>query len=258
MPSKMFAPSGMIPTAAEREVQRQWDEPRTSTPGSSALRVDRSSTDLPSAVAGRAEIGSRLRVRTGDRRPYVESITARPTWSTGPQREKVDEMLVTPTGLRTAPETVNEPIPQQSSAADWVECGTRGGPDHYPAGPLRHRRRPAGTRRAPLGSRLAAALRRMAADANQPRHPHYLRHYTYLEGARMARERRGVNGEAVNAIISVACVGYDAARIRHLQPAVVARAQRLRAPLRGLTRTRTARRAERSCRSQRRGPKLAR
>jgi hypothetical protein len=43
------------------------------------------------------------------------------------------------------------------------------------------------TRRDPLGSRIAAALRRMVADANQPRHP-YLRHYAYLEGARMARE----------------------------------------------------------------------
>jgi carbon starvation protein len=25
VPSRMFAPSGMIPTAVEREVQRQWD-----------------------------------------------------------------------------------------------------------------------------------------------------------------------------------------------------------------------------------------
>jgi carbon starvation protein len=33
IPSKMFAPSGLIPTAAEREVQRQWDAPRASTSG---------------------------------------------------------------------------------------------------------------------------------------------------------------------------------------------------------------------------------
>jgi carbon starvation protein len=26
VPSRIFAPSGMIPTAAEKEVQRQWDE----------------------------------------------------------------------------------------------------------------------------------------------------------------------------------------------------------------------------------------
>ena len=26
MPSRIFAPSGMIPTAAEKEVQKQWDE----------------------------------------------------------------------------------------------------------------------------------------------------------------------------------------------------------------------------------------
>ena len=25
MPSRIFAPSGLIPTAAEKEVQRQWD-----------------------------------------------------------------------------------------------------------------------------------------------------------------------------------------------------------------------------------------
>jgi carbon starvation protein len=25
VPSRLFAPSGMIPTAAEREVQKQWD-----------------------------------------------------------------------------------------------------------------------------------------------------------------------------------------------------------------------------------------
>ncbi len=27
VPSKLFAPSGLIPTAAERELQRQWDAP---------------------------------------------------------------------------------------------------------------------------------------------------------------------------------------------------------------------------------------
>jgi carbon starvation protein len=29
----MFAPSGLIATAAEREVQRQWDAPQASMPG---------------------------------------------------------------------------------------------------------------------------------------------------------------------------------------------------------------------------------
>lgn len=33
VPSKRFAPAGLIPTAAERGVQRQWDEPPTSAPG---------------------------------------------------------------------------------------------------------------------------------------------------------------------------------------------------------------------------------
>lgn len=96
-------------------------------------------------------------------------------------------MLVTPTGLRAAPETVNEPIPQQSSAAPSVEAAP---PEVlittqqvlFGSAVVQ------GTHRAPLGSRLAAAVRRMVAEANQPRHPHYPRHYTYLESARMARE----------------------------------------------------------------------
>lgn len=32
VPSRFFAPSGLIPTAAEREVQRRWDAPPMSTP----------------------------------------------------------------------------------------------------------------------------------------------------------------------------------------------------------------------------------
>ena len=93
-------------------------------------------------------------------------------------------MLVTPTGLRTAPLT--QPIPQPSAAAPAVEAA--------PAEVLISTQQvlfdtavAARTRRAPLGGRIAAALRRMAADANKPRHP-YLRHYAYLESARMARE----------------------------------------------------------------------
>ncbi|HEX5256050.1 MAG TPA: hypothetical protein VFW69_19670 [Mycobacterium sp.] len=95
-------------------------------------------------------------------------------------------MLVTPTGLRTASDTVNEPIAQPSSAAPSAEAA--------PAEVLITTQQvlfgtavAQGTRRAPLGSRIAAALRRMAADANRPRHP-YLRHYAYIEDARMARE----------------------------------------------------------------------
>lgn len=93
-------------------------------------------------------------------------------------------MLVTPTGLRTAP--VNEPIPQPPAAAPSVEAA--------PAEVLISTQQVLfgtavvqGTRRAPLASRVTSALRRMAADANRPRHP-YLRHYAYLEDARMARE----------------------------------------------------------------------
>lgn len=96
-------------------------------------------------------------------------------------------MLVTPTGLRTTPGIANEPIAQQSSAALSVDAA--------PAEVLINAQQVLfgsavvqGTRRAPLGSRLAAALRRMAAEANHPRHPHYPGHHAYLEGARMARE----------------------------------------------------------------------
>jgi hypothetical protein len=91
-------------------------------------------------------------------------------------------MLVTSTGLRTAP----EPIPQPSSAAPAVEAA--------PAAVLISTQQVLfdtavvqRTRRSPLRSRIAAGLRQMVADANRPRQP-YLRHYAYLENARMARE----------------------------------------------------------------------
>ena len=93
-------------------------------------------------------------------------------------------MLVTSTGLRTAPDT--QPIAQPSSAAPAVETA--------PAEVLISTQQVLfdtavvqRTRRTPLASRIGAALRQMVADANRPRHP-YLRHYAYLEDARMARE----------------------------------------------------------------------
>lgn len=94
-------------------------------------------------------------------------------------------MLVTPTGLRTTPGTL--PIAQPSSAAPSVEAA--------PAEVLISTQQVLfgsaavqATRRAPLGGRIVTALRRMAADANQPRHPHYPTRCAYLEDARMARE----------------------------------------------------------------------
>ncbi|WP_156750133.1 hypothetical protein [Mycobacterium sp. E2479] len=91
-------------------------------------------------------------------------------------------MLVTPTGLRTAPDTVNEPTGQPASveaASAEVLISTQ--QVLFGTAVVQE------TRRAPLGSRIAAALRQMVADANRPRHP-YVRHYAYLENARMARE----------------------------------------------------------------------
>jgi carbon starvation protein len=38
VPSRRFAPSGLIPSAAERELQRQWDALPASTSGSGAAR----------------------------------------------------------------------------------------------------------------------------------------------------------------------------------------------------------------------------
>lgn len=90
-------------------------------------------------------------------------------------------MLVTPTGLRTAPDT--QPIPQPPSveaASEEVLISTQ----RVLFGTAAVR----ATRRAPLAGRIATALRRMATDANQPRHPHYPTHYAYLEDSRMARE----------------------------------------------------------------------
>lgn len=92
-------------------------------------------------------------------------------------------MLVTPTGLRTAPDTVNEPIPQPPSveaAPAEVLISTQQVLFGTAAVQV--------TRRAPLGGRIAKALRRMAADAHQPRRPHYPAHDTFIEDARMARE----------------------------------------------------------------------
>lgn len=95
-------------------------------------------------------------------------------------------MLVTSTGIRTAADTVNEPIVRPSSAAPSVEAA--------PAEVLISTQQVLfdtavvqRTRRAPLGGRIAAALRHMLAEANRPRHP-YLRRYAYIEDARMARE----------------------------------------------------------------------
>lgn len=96
-------------------------------------------------------------------------------------------MLVTSTGVRTAPGTVTELIAQpSSSAAPSVEAA--------PAAVLISTRQVLfdtavvqQTRRSPLASRIAAAVRHLVADANRPRHP-YLRHYAYIEDAHMARE----------------------------------------------------------------------
>jgi hypothetical protein len=97
-------------------------------------------------------------------------------------------MLVTPTGLRNPPETVNEPTaPPPSSAAPLVEAA--------PAEVLITTQQVLfgaavvqGSRRVTLAGRIGAALRRMAAEANTPRHPHPPRYYGYIEDARMARE----------------------------------------------------------------------
>lgn len=95
-------------------------------------------------------------------------------------------MLVTPTGLRTSPRTANEPTAPPSSAAPSVEAA--------PAEVLITTQQVLfgaavvqGTRRAPLARRIGAALRRLAANANTPRHPHPPRYYGYIEDARMAR-----------------------------------------------------------------------
>lgn len=91
-------------------------------------------------------------------------------------------MLVTPTGIRTASDTPNEPNPQPppvETAPAQVLISTE--QVLFDTAVVQR------TRRDPLGGRIAAALGRMVADANQPRHP-YPRHYAHFEDARMARE----------------------------------------------------------------------
>jgi hypothetical protein len=93
-------------------------------------------------------------------------------------------MMVTSTGLRTAPDTqaITRPssaVPVDETAAAEVLISTQ--QVLFGTAVVQE------TRRSTFGSRIAAALRQMVADANRPRHP-YLRHYAYIEDARMARE----------------------------------------------------------------------
>jgi hypothetical protein len=103
--------------------------------------------------------------------------------------KKVDEMLATSTGLNRTPDAVNESIPQPPAAAPSVEAASAEvliSTQQVLIGTAAAQ----GTRHAHIGlaGRIAAAVRRMAAEANQPRLPHYPRQYGYIENARMARE----------------------------------------------------------------------
>ncbi|ORA16579.1 hypothetical protein [Mycobacterium arosiense] len=94
-------------------------------------------------------------------------------------------MPVTPTGLRTAPDS--QPTAQPSSATPTA-AAARAEVLITTQQVLFGAAVAQGTRRAPLVSRIGAVLRRMAADANTPRRPHPPKYYGYIEEARMARE----------------------------------------------------------------------
>ena len=103
--------------------------------------------------------------------------------------KKVDEMLATSTGLNRTPDAVNESIPQPPAAAPTVEAASAEvliSTQQVLIGTAAAQARRHG--RFDLANRIAATVRRVVAEANQPRRPHYPRQYGYIENARMARE----------------------------------------------------------------------
>jgi hypothetical protein len=108
----------------------------------------------------------------------------------GNTAKKVNEMLVSPTGLPSTLDPVNEPMPQPPSAAPSVEVSstevliTSQQVAFSTAAAV-------GIRRENIGVRLVASMRRMFAtstDASHPRPRYEPKRYEFLENALMARE----------------------------------------------------------------------
>jgi hypothetical protein len=108
----------------------------------------------------------------------------------GDTAKKVNEMLLSATGLPTTTDPVDESTPQPSSAAPSVEVSS-------PEVLITTQQvafstaAAAGVRRDRIGARLVASMRRVfaaSADASHPRPHDYPKRYSYLENALMARE----------------------------------------------------------------------
>jgi hypothetical protein len=99
-------------------------------------------------------------------------------------------MLVSPTGLPSTLDPVNEPMPQPPSAAPSVEVSSTevlitSQQVAFSTAAA------AGIRRENIGVRLVASMRRMFAtstDASHPRPRYVPKRYEFLENALMARE----------------------------------------------------------------------
>jgi hypothetical protein len=108
----------------------------------------------------------------------------------GDTAKKVNDMLLSATGLPNTTDSVDESTPQPPSAAPSVEASS--------AGVLITTQQVAfstaaasGVRSESIGARLVASMRRVfatSADASGPRPQHYPKRYSYLEKALMARE----------------------------------------------------------------------
>jgi hypothetical protein len=120
----------------------------------------------------------------------VNSPTADSPDQRGDTAKKVNEMLLSATGLPTTTDPVDEPTPQPPAAAPSVEAAspevliTTQQVAFSTAAAL-------GVRRESIGARFVASLRRAFATPAETPHarPHdYPRRYAFLENALMARE----------------------------------------------------------------------
>jgi hypothetical protein len=118
------------------------------------------------------------------------SLTADSPGQRGDTAKKVNEMLLSATGLPTTTDPVDESTPKSPSAAPSVEVSSTEvliTTQQVAFGTAAA----AGVRGESIGARLVATMRRAfaaSADASRPRPHDYPKRYAYLENALMARE----------------------------------------------------------------------
>jgi hypothetical protein len=107
----------------------------------------------------------------------------------GDTAKKVNEMLLSATGLPTTTDPVDESTPQPPSAPPSIAVSS---PEVLiTTQQVAFSTAAAGVRRESIGARLVASVRRVFAtsvDASRPRPQSYPKRYAYLENALMARE----------------------------------------------------------------------